>query len=353
MSTLKSLFMTAGTLLVLAPTRLSAQNTERFTVGGERIAVYDLAGEISVVPGTGADVVVEVTRVGQDAGKLRVETSPVRNVEALRIIFPEDRIIYRQANWAGRAEFTVREDGTFGGNDSDRGSRRIQVRSSGEGMEAHANLRVMVPEGKRVSVNIGVGSLNASNVNGQISLDAASADITADRMRGSLNIDTGSGNVTVTTVDGDLSIDTGSGDVKVSGASGTTISIDTGSGNISGHGFTSGHLSVDTGSGNIDMSDVSSPVLSFDTGSGDVDVTLSGDTDDFTIDTGSGDVTVMVPSNFGSAIDLETSSGDVETEVAIQITRQGKQHIIGRIGDGQGRMDVETGSGNVTIRPSR
>ena len=90
-----------------------------------------------------------------------------------------------------------------------------------------------------------------------------------------------------------------------------------------------------------------------DTGSGDVEVALVSDTDDIMVDTGSGNVTVTVPPGYGSAVNLSTSSGDVDTDVEIQVTRRGRQHLVGRIGDGQGRMTIETGSGNVTIRGSR
>ncbi|MEO8201450.1 MAG: DUF4097 family beta strand repeat-containing protein [Gemmatimonadota bacterium] len=340
-------------LLVVPPASLLAQTPERFTVGGDRIAVYDLAGEISVVPGTGPDVVVEVTRAGADAGQLKVEVSPIRNVSTLRIMFPQDRIIYPQRNWSGQSDFRVRDDGTFGGSDGDRDSRRIQVRSSGSGLEAHANLRVLVPAGKRVSVNIGVGTLDAANVNGDISLEAASANISADHVRGSLSIDTGSGDVTVTAVDGDLSVDTGSGNVKISGANGSEITIDTGSGDVIGSDIKSAHVNVDTGSGNINLAGISTASLSLDTGSGDVEVGLTSDTDELSVETGSGNVTIAIPASFGSTIDLDTSSGEVDSEVSIQVTRRGRQHLSGKIGDGQGRMDIETGSGDVTLRAVR
>lgn len=351
MKTLRPSLGIVAILMALAPAGTLAQTPERFTVGGDRIAVYNLAGEVSVVPGNGSEVVVEVTRVGPDAAQLKVDTGPIRNMQALRIIYPEDRIIYRQRNWSGRTEFTIRDDGTFGGDNSERGSRRIQIRSSGEGLEAHANLRVMVPSGKRVSVNIGVGSLEASNVDGQIRLDAASADVSADHMRGSLDIDTGSGNVTVTAVDGDLTVDTGSGDVRISSATGAgEITIDTGSGDVTATDVRSTSLNVDTGSGNVVLTGISASNLNIDTGSGDVELTLTSDTDNLAVDTGSGNVTIGLPSNYGSTIDLETSSGDVDTEVAIQVTRRGRQHLTGKIGDGQGRMDIETGSGDVTLR---
>jgi lia operon protein LiaG len=141
--------------------------------------------------------------------------------------------------------------------------------------------------------------------------------------------------------------------VRVTGAMSTDVNIDTGSGNVTGTTITATDLSVDTGSGNIELRSVKATSLNMDTGSGDVDVALLSDTDDIMVDTGSGNVTISVPAGFGSAVNLSTSSGDVETDIDIQVSRRGRQHLVGRIGDGQGRMTVETGSGNVTIRGSR
>jgi lia operon protein LiaG len=344
----------AGIALVAASSSLPAQTAERFTISGEHVAIYNLAGKITVGPGSGADVVVELTRMGPDAGQLRVETGPIRELPTFRVIFPDDQIVYRAGDWSGRTEMYVRDDGTFGGsfNNHDRGNR-VEIRSSGNGLEAHANLRVLVPAGKRVAVNIGLGPIAAVNVNGNITLDASSGNISADRMRGSLLVDTGSGNVTVTTIEGELNIDTGSGDVRVTDANGPDVTIDTGSGNVTGSGVTTTDLSVDTGSGNIVLSGVRAQSINMDTGSGDVDLTLLADSDNLNVDTGSGNVTIGVPPGYGSTVTLETSSGDVETDVEIQVTRRGRQHLVGRIGDGRGQMNIETGSGNVTIRGSR
>ena len=354
----RSLAFLAGLALAANLSPLLAQTSERFTVAGNRVAIYNLVGTITVGPGTGSDVTVEVTRQGADAGQLRVETGPIGSAQTLRVIFPDDDIVYGNQRWNGRTEMHVREDGTFGGGwdgDSERGrGRRVRVESRGDGLRAHAELRVMIPEGKEVGVFIGIGEMNASNVNGTIRLDASSGNITADRMRGSLLVDTGSGNVEVSDVEGtDLNIDTGSGDVRLTGARSADVNIDTGSGSVTGTTITATDLSVDTGSGNIELSGVRATSLNMDTGSGDVDIALVSDTDDIMVDTGSGNVTIAVPPEFGSAVNLSTSSGDVETEVDIQVTRRNQEHLVGRIGDGQGRMTVETGSGNVTIRASR
>jgi lia operon protein LiaG len=353
----RSTALLAGLLLAGISAPLYSQSSERFTVTGDRIAIYNLVGTISVGPGTGSDVTVEVTRQGSDGRQLKVETGPIRGFETLRVVFPDDDIVYGDQEWNGRAEMYVRDDGTFGGGldgrDRERG-RRVYVRSRGDGLRAYADLRIMIPAGKEVGVFIGIGELDASNVNGEIRLDAASGNISAERMRGILLVDTGSGNVEVSNMEGtELNIDTGSGDVRVTSANSPNINIDTGSGNVTGTTVTATDLSIDTGSGNIELSGVTTSSLNMDTGSGDVEVSLLSDTDNITVDTGSGNVTIGVPSTFGSTVNLSASSGDVETDVEIQVTRRGRQHLVGRIGDGQGRMVVETGSGNVTIRASR
>ena len=340
----------AGVLLALALTPVLMQAQERFTIAGERVILFTLAGNVSVVAGTGNSVVVEVARGGEDAGQLRVETAPFHSAQALRVVFPGNRVVYaRERGSEYRTEVWVREDGSFGGSNRDDG-RRVTIRSSGDGLEAWADLRVVVPPGKRVSVNIGVGRVDASNVNGSLDLDTHSGNVSADRITGSLNIDTGSGDVTVTTVNGDLSVDTGSGNVGLTGATSRSINIDTGSGDVTGTTMKATDLSIDTGSGNIRLREVSATSLSLDTGSGDVEVNLLTDTDDINVDTGSGNVTIAVPANFGSAIDIETSSGEVDTDLTIQVTRRSQERLMGRIGDGQGRLHVETGSGNVTLR---
>jgi hypothetical protein len=353
----RSTTLLAGLALAASLSPLSAQSPERFTISGNRVAIYNLVGAITVGPGTGSAVTVEVTRQGADGRQLRVETGPIEGSETLRIIFPGDDIVYGNQEWNGRTEMYVRDDGTFGGGwgrrDRERG-RRVYVRSRGAGLRAYANLRILVPTGKEVGVFIGVGELSASNVNGDIRLDASSGNITADRMRGSLLVDTGSGNVEVSDAEGtELNIDTGSGDVRVNGANSDNITIDTGSGNVTGGTITTTDLSVDTGSGSIELTGVRATRLNMDTGSGDVEVALLSDTDDIMVDTGSGNVTIAVPPGFGSAVNLSTSSGEVDTDLEMQVTRRGQEHLVGRIGDGQGRMTIETGSGNVTIRASR
>ena len=335
----------------------SAQ-TSRHVLKGDSVAVYNLVGELHVQPGTGSDVVVEVQRAGEDAAKLEIQSGPIRGRETLRIIYPDDVIIMPEWGRGWNTTLRVRDDGTFG-DDWERGhgrswreGREVRITGSarGGGLEASADLRVAVPKGKTISVNLGAGKAFVSNVDGNIRVSAASADVAADRTRGKLRLATGSGNVDLRTASGDVQLETGSGDITVAGMQGSNLRLETGSGNVTLTDGKADILHVETGSGDIDATGASGDDVSFETGSGSVDVSLVSTFTSLSIQTGSGDVTVRVPPTVGAEVDLDTGSGDIDLGgLTLQVRRIEHDHVTGTLGDGKGRLSVETGSGNVRL----
>ncbi|HXI20025.1 MAG TPA: hypothetical protein VNH46_03020, partial [Gemmatimonadales bacterium] len=179
------------TCLSLLPAVLAAQGRS-YHVSGADVAIYNIVGEITVRAGTGPDVVVEVNPLGRDAGRLTVATGEIEGFQTLRVIYPDDRIVYDRLEDDGSTNLTIRDDGTWGSFDGrrerGRGDRRITVRGSGSGLEAAADLRISIPSGKRVGVYLGVGRLDAANVSGRIRLDGASADIHAEQLKGEITV---------------------------------------------------------------------------------------------------------------------------------------------------------------------
>ena len=80
-------------LLLLRPAAASAQQGERYTLEGDEVAIYNLAGSLTVEPGTGT-VSVEMVRGGTDAAKLTVERGEIDGRETLRVVYPADLIVY-------------------------------------------------------------------------------------------------------------------------------------------------------------------------------------------------------------------------------------------------------------------
>jgi hypothetical protein len=319
---------------------------ERFTIAGGKVAIYNLAGRTSVERGTGSAVVVEVTRGGRDGARLRVEQGPVGDHAALRVVYPGDRVAYPQAT--GSSELRVRDDGTFGGPTRGREGRRVRVDREGE-EEAWADLRVLVPAGLDVELRVAVGEMSARGVSANLLLDTHSGGVTAEDLRGRIRIDTGSGTVLATGIEGELEVDTGSGDVVVRNARVGTLGVDTGSGAVTIEGFRADALHVDTGSGGV-RGEGDAEEVEVDTGSGDVSLDLGALLRNVMVDSGSGDVTLTVPANYGARVSLETSSGDLEVNVPLQVVRRGQDALEGTIGDGRGQLTVDTGSGNITVR---
>ncbi len=336
----------------LAPALAAQTSTHR--LAGPEIAVYDLVGQISVVPGAGPDVVVEATRTGRDAARISVATDPIRGVPSLRVDFPGEEIVYPALGRHSRSTFSIRSDGTWGDRwrghgHRDRDSREITVRGDGSGLEAAANLRISIPAGKRVAIHLGTGQMDASNVAGILHLDAMSGDVRVTGGSGQLNVDTGSGDITVTGTDGDLDLDTGSGKVTVQRARGRSLRIDTGSGSVSGSELRFDTANVDAGSGDILLDGLTGSSVKLETGSGDVEVTLTQTPDRLTVSTGSGAVRVRLPDNPSATIDLESGSGGFDVDFPLQLVRKDEDSLTGRIGDGKGRISIETGSGDITI----
>jgi lia operon protein LiaG len=341
--------------LILPLTPLAAQ-AERYTIPGGDVAIYNLAGEVKVEPGSG-EVTTEVTRGGADAAKLKVLKGEIDGWETLRVTYPADRIQYSQLSDGSSTQLRVRENGTFGddrdgddhGREGKQRGKRITIAGRGGGLDAHANLRVTVPPGKRVAIYLAVGKVSVTNVEGDLWIDAASAPVTTSNTRGELNIDVGSGAVQVSEVRGELSVDTGSGVVGVSNIRGEKVSVETGSGDVTASDLRSNELSVETGSGDIEVTGLVAPQVSLETGSGSVAADVQGEVWNVNVQTGSGDVTLKLPQNLGAEVDIETSSGDIETDYAVSVTRHARDHLTGRIGDGRGKIAIETGSGGIKL----
>lgn len=351
----RSLLLFSSVAFITIP---AAAQSSRHVLKGDSVAIYNLVGELRVEPGSGGDVVVEVRRGGADAAKLEIQSGPLRGRETLRIIYPDDVIVMPEWGRGWNTTLRVRDDGTFGEEYGRRDRSRWfregrEVRITGRsrnGLEAFADLRVTVPAGKAIGLYLGVGKAFVSNVDGNIRVYSASGDVAADRTRGVLRVETGSGNVDLRTGAGDVKLATGSGDITVSGMQGPSLRLETGSGNVTLTDGKAATLHVETGSGDIDATGSSGDELSFETGSGNVDVALTTAFRSLHINTGSGDVTLRVPPTAGAEVDLDTGSGDIDLGgLTLQVRRIEHDHVTGTLGDGRGRLSVETGSGNVRL----
>jgi len=346
-----------ATALALAPTiALAASASGNFSLSGSRVHVYNLAGAVEVVAGSGSSVTVQSTSGGRDAARLDVQILP-GGEPALVFKYPGTKVIYRRGHsehGSSRTTIDVGGDGRFGAgrgmNGVGAGKRKVEIRTDGSGLEAWADLKIAIPPGQKTAVHLGMGAVTVANVEGELLIDCAATGIKAAGTRGALYIETGSGAIEVHDAAGFVSIDTGSGSVSVNDFTGSDLVVDTGSGAVRLASVRAdARVNVDTGSGRVEIIDVNTPRVGVDTGSGSVYVRLAGTPRDISVDTGSGAVTVEAPPTLDAIVRLESGSGGLEVDFPMQSVSRDDDHVSGTIGKGTGRIVLETGSGRIRL----
>ncbi len=350
-------------LLLVAGLAHGAGFERDFSFAAQRLEVRDLIGAITVEPATGDQWEVHVAVRGQDADPDRIDVVLSEGRDArLVVMFPEEQHDYVYPPLGeGKVSFSG-----FDGTEVEGfwntvahifrngfGSDRINVRAAGKGLEAWADITVRVPAGGEAAIYLGAGRLASADVRGDLRLDTHAAPVEVTGHTGPLVCDTGSAGVAVTGAVGDLLVDTGSGSVRVADHRGGTLTVDTGSGGVRIEGAETPHLLVDTGSGGVTAHAVVADVVEIDTGSGGVEldlVRLAGG--EHVIDTGSGSVRVQLPADASATIAVDTGSGGIEHAMpGGVVVREGRGELELRVGGGEARMLIDTGSGSVTVAP--
>ncbi|HET9232783.1 MAG TPA: DUF4097 family beta strand repeat-containing protein, partial [Candidatus Eisenbacteria bacterium] len=352
---------------------------EHFTVSKPELRIVNLIGEIQVTKHTGQsfDVVVHVR--GKDASREAIKVRLDETARKLVVEYPLDKernFVY--PNLGGhhsKSTFHWNPDGgpiSYGIKDLvGLGEHpKITVTSGGRGPELWADIEVRVPEKGRLEVVDGVGSVNAVDVNGDLKLVLQSGPITAEKITGELDADTGSGRVTITgvkgkvladtgsgrvnieDVDGDLNVDTGSGSVNVTRVRGDKVHADTGSGSVRLSEIRCEDLRVDTGSGGIELMSGAIGQGHFDTGSGGVELVLDQlRGGPIHVDTGSGSVTLDLPEAPSATINASTGSGSISVDLDdVDWVRKERDDKSFKVGKGEARVTLETGSGSIRVR---
>lgn len=346
-------------LLVSGSARAATLTPGRHVLEGSDVSVYNLAGEMRIVKGTGSSVVVEITTGGRDRDRLTVEERrDARGRPSLRVVYPENKIVYREYGFGP-------PEGSRSSLDYD--GRRVSITGRGPGLEAHADIRILVPRGKTVHAHNAVGRSFITDVDGALSFEGASAAVEATGVSGSLSVDvgsgdvsisrsdaviaadTGSGNVTLSEVNGNVSVDAGSGDIDLKRVGGEKIDLDAGSGSITGAEVQATTVSAKCGSGEVDLDGTTASHMALESGSGSVHLRLSKNVDHLAIEAGSGSVKLEAPRDLSARFEIECPKRNLHIDFPADIERGEDDTTVGTIGSGRGTIHIEAGSGSVDL----
>jgi DUF4097 and DUF4098 domain-containing protein YvlB len=209
---------------------------------------------------------------------------------------------------------------------------------------------IEVPHDTEVSSSVASGSQSITNVRGPVKADAVSGSIRANHIDRQTQLTTLSGSIEADNIGDDLRASSASGTVTASTIKGDVrISALSGSTQISGPG---GRVDAETASGTVEVRGATRDVKAH-AATGRIDVRGNpGESSYWDLKTVSGVVQLGVPSTANFHLSAEAVSGQITTEVPIVIEEQGKHSLRARMGNGGGRVEVRTISGEIRVRAS-
>jgi Putative adhesin len=208
---------------------------------------------------------------------------------------------------------------------------------------------ITVPPDTDLHAEAGSGDLKIDGIKGAANFALGSGSVKANNIGGDVEIRVGSGDVDLSNIGGQVTGNAGSGDVQFATVKGN-VRFEAGSGDIRMDGPGAG-VDLRSGSGAITVKNASGDVRAH-TSSGEIEVQGNpGESHYWDIRTTSGDVTLEVPSSASLRLNARSDSGSIDTSLPISMEgTSDKQQLRAKIGDGKARAEVETGSGNITVK---
>jgi hypothetical protein len=272
------------------------------------LALGNIAGDILVTRGGGADTTVEI-----------VKTARGRDVTDAKELLQLVQVDVTER--AGRADVRTRYPS---GEDARRNNRR--------NINVSVAYNVTAPVGTRISVESISGSLKVTDIKGDVTANTVSGDVRisgAGRVGAAKTI-SGTVEIVDAQVDGVLEASSVSGDVVLRRV--TARRLDAGS--VSGH---------------IKLDEVTCERVSVSSTSGGV--WFSGPlakNGRYELKSFSGEVRVTLPAASGFELEAESFSGDIRSDFEVRGTRA-RRSMRGTVGDGSAVLDLTTFSGSILI----
>jgi len=198
-----------------------------------------------------------------------------------------------------------------------------------------ATYNVTVPTGSRATLSAVSGSIDASGIRGRLEVSTVSGSVNVRDVGSGLSVEGVSGDITVANVVGELHVENVSGRVSATGVGGSA--------------------SVETVSGAITLNRVAGSGIHATSVSGSLDFAgPAGASARYNFETHSGRTNLRIASNANTAIRVETFSGSISNDYPGAVKRRNSDDddtssVDYMIGQGQGRLRVETFSGSVHI----
>jgi DUF4097 and DUF4098 domain-containing protein YvlB len=260
-------------------------------------------------------------RIDTNDGAVRVSTSDSKAVE-FRVEYEGyelDKNLHIETRQNGdQVELVARVTGHWGFSWGGRGRRlRIEVR---------------MPKDADLNAHTGDGSVEASSINGNVTVQTGDGSIRANSLTGTIDLHTNDGSINVDTLKGDIRLHTGDGSIEARELDGK-LNADSGDGHVRIAGRFEA-LNVKTGDGSVDTHVLPGSKMATS----------------WNIRTGDGSVDLSLPGDFQANIDASTGDGHIS--VGLPVTVEGtfsNSQLHGKMNGGGQSLTVHTGDGSIRL----
>ncbi len=206
---------------------------------------------------------------------------------------------------------------------------------------------IQVPHDTEISSTVASGAQTIRNIRGPVNIKAASGSIRVEKIDRDVQLSTASGSISANDVGGDVRVSSASGSVTVSNIKGDVrVKAVAGVIRVSQPG---GRVEADTASGEVEIQGAANDVKAH-AASGRVYVQGNPGADSFwELKTVSGGVQFSVPASASFHLSAEAVSGEIRADIPIVIEEQGKHSLRAHMGNGGGRVEVHTVSGEIRV----
>ncbi len=233
---------------------------------------------------------------------------------------------------------------------------------------------IIVPKQTDVECSSSFGAIKLADINGNAKAKTSNGSITAENIKGSARLDTSFGSINCNNISGgDIELKTSSGKIGITKAAFGNCSAHTSFGSVTSSELTGKSLTLKSNSGNINLTEASAETadiftsfgritcrritsadLTAGSNSGNIDIACSDSAPaeiNANVTTSFGSIDFLAPPRFSGQVELATNFGSVNTNLPITITGEvSKKKLTGKIGEGTGRLHLETRSGSIKIK---
>lgn len=213
-----------------------------------------------------------------------------------------------------------------------------------------ARYNIRVPKKFELALRTDGGSVDVSDVSGNLKAHTSGGTMTFARLEGTLDAETSGGFIQLEACKGKIDIETSGGHIKVAQGEGT-LNARTSGGHIEVRNF-SGDTEVRTSGGRLDLERVSGKLIGKTSG-GAIRALMPGALiGDIKLQTSAGNIDLAIPANSAVSIDANTNAGEVVSRLPLQVTDVRREHLRGMLNGGGKSVLLETSAGTITIKAS-